>query len=69
MKKNYERDQNQLISTHLLLNENNCNTIFMDLNGDVKFIGFITPLFQQLSNNKEILVDATCKYKLKYFMI
>ena len=69
MKNNYERNQNQLISTHLLLNENNYNIIFMDLNGDVKYIGFITPLFQQLINNKEILVDATCKYSLKYFCL
>jgi hypothetical protein len=68
MKKNYERNQNQLISAHLLLNENNYNIIFMDLNGDVKYIGFITPLFQQLINNNEILVDATCKYSLNYFM-
>ncbi len=68
MKKKYERNQNQLISTHLLLNENNYNIIFMDLNGDVKYIGFITPLFQKLINNNEILVDATCKYHLKYFI-
>src|SRR5436305_95341 len=68
MKKKYERNQNQLISNHLLLNENNYNIIFMDLNGDVKYIGFITPLFQKLINNNEILVDATCKYHLKYFI-
>jgi hypothetical protein len=65
MKKNYEKNQNQLISTHLLLSEKNYNIILMDLNGDVKYIGFITPLFQKLVNNKEILVDATCKYSLK----
>ena len=61
MKKKYERNQNQLISTHLLLNENNYNIIFMELDGDVKYLGFITPLFQKLMYNKEILVDATCK--------
>jgi hypothetical protein len=61
MKKNYERNSDQLISTHLLLNEQNYNIILMDLNGDVKYIGFITPLFQQLIDKKEILVDATCK--------
>jgi len=62
MKKNYQKDQDQLISSYLLLNERNYNIILMDLNGDVKYIGFTTPLFHQLINKKEILVDATCKY-------
>ncbi len=62
MKKNYERDQNQLIFTHLLLNEKDFNIIFIDLIGDVKYVGFITPLFQHLIHNKEIFVDATCMY-------
>jgi hypothetical protein len=45
MKNNYQRDQDQLISSYSLLNERNYNIILMDLDGDVKYIGFITPLF------------------------
>ncbi|CAB4422381.1 unnamed protein product [Rhizophagus irregularis] len=67
MKNNYQRDQDQLISSYSLLNERNYNIILMDLDGDVKYIGFITPLFQQLINKKEVLVDATYKTNaLKY---
>ncbi|GBC07411.1 hypothetical protein RclHR1_07440016 [Rhizophagus clarus] len=34
MKKNYQKDQDQLISSYLLLNERNYNIILMDLDGD-----------------------------------
>jgi len=61
MKKYYERNHDQLISAHTLLIENNYNVIFMDLNSEIKYIAFTTPLFKQLINKNEILVDATCK--------
>ena len=35
-----------------------------DIIGDVKYFAFITSFFDKLMHNQEILIDATCKYKI-----
>ena len=32
--------------------------------GDVKYFAFIIPFFDKLMYNQEILINATCKYKI-----
>ena len=35
----------------------------------VQYFGFITPFFDILKTNKEIVVDATCKYNFLNFFV
>ena len=48
-------------SAKLLLEEYNYEIILINLEGEINYLGFITPFFELLSKNKEIIVDATCK--------
>ena len=46
----------------LLLEKYKYEIILMNINnGEINYLGFITPFFELLSTNKEIIVDATCK--------
>jgi hypothetical protein len=62
IRKEFQRDSDQLKSSLLLLNENNKEVIMQDIIGNVKYLAFITPFFNKIIHNQEILIDATCKY-------
>ncbi|CAB5174028.1 unnamed protein product [Rhizophagus irregularis] len=60
IKQEYIRDKNnQLKSAKLLLEEYNYEIILVNIEGEINYLGFITPFFELLSTNKEIVVDAT----------
>jgi hypothetical protein len=61
-KQEYIRDtNNQLKSAKLLLEEYNYEIILMNIEDEINYLGFITPFFELLLKNKEIVVNATCK--------
>ncbi|CAG8560844.1 3468_t:CDS:2, partial [Racocetra fulgida] len=61
LKKEYEHDYNdQLNSTKILVEENELKMILINNQG-IKYLGFITPFFELLKNNNEIVMDATYK--------
>ena len=62
IKETYVRDDNQLLSAQMLLYENNYELLYKSSEIGVQYFGFITPFFDILKTNKEIIVDATCKY-------
>src|SRR6266545_3128323 len=64
IRKEFQKDADQLKSSLILLEENNKRVIMQDIIGDVKYFAFITPFFDKLMHNQEILIDATCKYKI-----
>ncbi|CAG8625214.1 12259_t:CDS:2 [Cetraspora pellucida] len=60
IRKEYIRDKdNQLRSTKLLLEEYQYKIILINIEGEATYLGFITPFFDILSKNREIIVDAT----------
>jgi len=62
IKQEYVRDaDNQLKSAELLLKEYKYEIVLMNIEDEINYLGFITPFFELLSKNKEIVVDATCK--------
>jgi len=67
IKKEFQRDSDQLKSSILLLEESNKEIIMQNIDGGVKYFAFITPFFNKLIYNQEIFIDATCKYFTKYF--
>jgi hypothetical protein len=50
-----------LKSAKLLLEEYNYEIILMNIEDEINYLGFITPFFELLLKNKEIVVNATCK--------
>ena len=63
IKKEYIRDNNdQLQSAQKLLQEYGYNLILVNNEDGIRYFGFITPFFNVLYKNKEIVVDATCMY-------
>ena len=62
IKKEFQKDSDQLRSSLLLLEKNNKEVIMQNINGNTKYLGFITPFFSKLMHKQEILIDATCKY-------
>jgi hypothetical protein len=67
IKKAYMRDNNQLLSAQMLLQEYKYK-LFYNSESGVSYFGFITPFFDILKTNKEIFVDATCKFYLFLFI-
>ena len=68
IKKEYVRDNNdQLQSAQMLLQEYNYELLLINTKNGIRYFGFVTPFFKILCNNKEIIVDATCKYIFIYF--
>ncbi|CAB5356722.1 unnamed protein product [Rhizophagus irregularis] len=61
IKKQYQKDLDQLKSSLLLLEESNKEIIMQNIVGNVKYLAFITPFFNKLIHNQEILIDATYK--------
>ena len=49
----------------MLLYENNYELLYKSSEIGVQYFGFITPFFNTLYKNKEIVVDATCMYLCK----
>jgi len=62
IRKEFQRDSDQLKSSLLLLKEYNKEVIMQDIVGRVKYFAFITPFFSKLIHKQEIFIDATCKY-------
>ncbi len=62
IRKEFQRNSDQLKSSILLLEEYNNEIIMQDIIGNVKYFAFIIPFFNKLIQNQEILIDATCKY-------
>ncbi|CAG8765328.1 16596_t:CDS:2 [Cetraspora pellucida] len=60
LRKEYLRDDNQLIFTKILVEENKCKVILIN-NQYIQYLGFIILFFELLKNNKEIVIDATYK--------
>ncbi|CAB5357690.1 unnamed protein product [Rhizophagus irregularis] len=61
IKKQYQKDLDQLKSSLLLLEESNKEIIMQNIVGNVKYLAFITPFFNKLIHNQEILINATYK--------
>ncbi|CAG8758462.1 13728_t:CDS:2, partial [Racocetra fulgida] len=60
IKEKYVRDNNnQLNSMKVLLEEYNYSIVLENITEGIKYLGFITPFFNLLLKNKEIVVDAT----------
>ena len=57
----YRRDNDQLVSAKILLEEAGLNIILYNYSSGIKHIGFLTTFFNSLKNNNEIIIDATCK--------
>jgi hypothetical protein len=51
IKKEFQRDPNQLKSSLLLLEENDKKVIMQNIVGGVKYLAFITPFFNKLRNS------------------
>lgn len=62
IKSKYLRDDNQLLSSQILLQEFKYKLLYSNFNIGVFYFGFTTPFFDILKTNKEIIVDATCKF-------
>ena len=69
IRKEFQRDSDQLKSSLLLLEDSNIKVIMQDVVGKVKYLAFLTPFFNKLVHNQEILIDATCKYYLIFIFI
>ncbi|CAG8729893.1 6542_t:CDS:2, partial [Cetraspora pellucida] len=52
-------NNNQLNSMKVLLEEYNYSIVLENITKSIKYLGFITPFFNLLLKNKEIIVDAT----------
>ncbi|CAG8627687.1 11975_t:CDS:2, partial [Racocetra persica] len=62
LKKEYVHDNNdQLNSAKIFLNKSGFKIILSNCNETIKFLGFITPFFEKLMKNKEIIVDFIYK--------
>ncbi|GBC04734.1 hypothetical protein RclHR1_05830012 [Rhizophagus clarus] len=61
IKKTYVRDNDQLLSAKILLHEYNYELLYQSSEVGIQYFGFITPFFNILKANKEIIVDATYK--------
>jgi hypothetical protein len=57
----YKRNDDQLISAKIFLEETQFNIVTYHYENNVKYIGFLTNYFDTLKNNSEIICDATCK--------
>jgi len=60
MQEQYKKDNEQLASTKILLQEAGFNILIHNYDG-VKYIGFQTGFFDVIKANAEIVCDATCK--------
>ncbi|CAG8833417.1 44399_t:CDS:2, partial [Gigaspora margarita] len=58
--KQYICDNNQLNSTKILVKKNEYKIILINYQ-NIQYLGFTTPLFDILKNNKKIFTDATYK--------
>jgi hypothetical protein len=63
IKETYMRDNNQLLSAQMLLQEYKYK-LLCSSKIDVSYFGFITPFFEILKRSEEIFVDATCRFYL-----
>ncbi|CAG8524009.1 20256_t:CDS:2 [Gigaspora rosea] len=59
IKEKYIHDNNLLNSMKILLEEYKYSIVLENITGDIKYLGFLTPFFNLLLKNKEIVVDAT----------
>ena len=57
----YKKDNDQLKSAKILLEEAQFDILMYNFESGVKYIGFLTSLFNQMRSNNKIIVDATCK--------
>ena len=57
IRKEFQRNSDQLKSSILLLEEYNNEIIMQDIIGNVKYFAFITPSFNKLIQNQEILTQ------------
>jgi len=57
----YKRDDNQLVSTKMLLEDAQYEILLHNCEAGTKYIGFVTSFFNSMKSNKEIIFDATCK--------
>jgi undecaprenyl pyrophosphate synthase len=58
----YKKDNDQLISAQIHLKESQLNKVLLlNVNSNVQNLAFTTIFFDQMKNNDEIIVDATCK--------
>jgi len=64
----YKKDDDQLVSAQIHLKESKelqFNKLLL-LNVNVPHLAFITIFFDQMKNNDEIVVDATCKNEFNF---
>ncbi|PKB97748.1 hypothetical protein RhiirA5_432547 [Rhizophagus irregularis] len=57
----YKKDNNQFVSVQILLEPAQFNKLLLNITSEIQYLGFITSFFDQLKNNKEVVVDATYK--------
>jgi len=57
----YKRDDNQPVSTKMLLEDAQYEILLHNCEAGTKYIGFVTSFFNKMKSNKEIIFDATCK--------
>jgi len=61
----YKKDDNQLVSSQIHLKEfqesQNNKMLLLNIKSDIQYLAFTTIFFDQMKNNDEIVVDATCK--------
>ncbi|CAB4440590.1 unnamed protein product [Rhizophagus irregularis] len=48
-------------NTQILLEQDQFNKLLLNITSEIQYLGFITPFFDQLKNNKEVVVDVTYK--------
>jgi len=68
IKEAYMRNNDQLLSVQMLLQEYGYELLYKSSKIGVSYFGFITPFFNILKTNKEVVVDATCKFYF-YFIL
>jgi hypothetical protein len=61
MQEQYKKNNDQLLSAKILLEEAAFNVFVNNSDSGVRYIGFLTNFFESLKNNTEIFCDATCK--------
>lgn len=61
MQGQYKKNDDQLLSAKILLEEATFSILMYSSNPRVRYIGFLTNFFDNLKNNTEIFCDATCK--------
>ena len=61
MQEQYKKNNDQLLSAKILLEEAAFNVFMYNSDSGVRYIGFLTNFFENLKNNTEIFCDATCK--------